>query len=497
MLLLGFSKVNLILLAAREPFRRRSKSNRNRMLEDKVTRIPSTIMLIIGLAMGAVLPAPATAQPASPSEAKEIAADAYLYAYPMLYNYKTMFQQAVDPSFPGFVGGFNRFRHYSRGFTPADKDIVTPSNDTPYSWAWLDLRAEPMVVSVPASPERYYVLQWFDLYTHNFAYLGSRATGTEAGDYLFVGPGWNGEKPDGIKQVIRAETEIVGTLTRTSWNGAEDRAGLVAMQRQYRIRPLSEFQGGRPPQPAPGFLFPAWDEARANSIGFINYLNFILQFGPPVASEKATLERFARIGIGSGRTFDAAALDPQFRDGIEAGIKAGQEKLQAELGKTTSSVNLFGTREFLGSDYIMRRAVGAAIGIYGNSKEEAYYTAYNADAAKQPLDGAKSYVLHFSKEQVPPIKFFWSMTMYDLPGRLLVDNTINRYAIGSRTQGLKTNPDGSVDIYLQAKTPGADKESNWLPTPQTGPFFMVLRMYGPQGALAAGQWQAPQPTASR
>lgn len=129
------------------------------MLEDKVTRIPSTIMLIIGLAMGAVLPAPATAQPASPSEAKEIAADAYLYAYPMLYNYKTMFQQAVDPSFPGFVGGFNRFRHYSRGFTPADKDIVTPSNDTPYSWAWLDLRAEPMVVSVPASPERYYVLQ--------------------------------------------------------------------------------------------------------------------------------------------------------------------------------------------------------------------------------------------------------------------------------------------------------------------------------------------------
>jgi hypothetical protein len=136
---------------------------------------------------------------------------------------------------------FNRFRHYSRGFSPSDKDIVTPSNDTPYSWAWLDLRSEPMVVSVPTSPDRYYVLQWFDLYTHNIAYIGSRATGTEAGDYLFVGPGWSGETPKGIKQVLRSETQIIGTLTRTSWTGPEDRDGLVAMQRQYRIRPLSEY----------------------------------------------------------------------------------------------------------------------------------------------------------------------------------------------------------------------------------------------------------------
>ena len=229
------------------------------------------------------------AQTLSPAEAKAIAADAYLYAYPMLYNYKTLFQQTADPSFPGYIGGFNRYRHYSRGFTPADKDIVTPSNDTPYSWAWLDLRAEPMVVSVPASPDRYYVLQWFDLYTHNFAYIGSRATGTEAGDYLFVGPGWNGETPKGIKKVFRSETQFIGTLTRTSWTGAEDRDGLVAMQRQYRIRPLSEYTGSKPPEPAPAYQFPAWDEARANSIGFIDYLNFILQFTPPVASEKATL----------------------------------------------------------------------------------------------------------------------------------------------------------------------------------------------------------------
>ena len=436
---------------------------------------------------------PAAAPMATPAEAKDIATDAYLYAYAMLFNYKTLFQQAVDSSFPGYIGGFDRYRHYSRGFTPADTDIVTPSNDTPYSWAWLDLRAEPRVVSVPASADRYYVLQWFDLYTHNFAYIGSRATGTEAGDYLFAGPGWNGEVPKGIKKVFRSETQMIGTLTRTSWTGPEDRDGLIAMQRQYRIRPLSEYTGAKPPPPAPELHFPAWDEARATSIGFIDYLNFVLQLTPAVASEKATMERFAKIGIGPGRDFDAAALDPKLRAAIAAGAKEGQSRLDAQIAKTTSSVDLFGTRQFLGTDYVMKRAVGAAMGLYGNSKEEAYYTAYTMDAAKQPLDGSKRYVLHFDKAQVPDVKFFWSMTMYNLPARLLVDNPINRYAIGSRTQGLKTNADGSVDIYLQGASPGGDKESNWLPSPTSGNYYMILRMYGPQGALAAGKWEAPMP----
>ncbi|MBS0343163.1 MAG: DUF1254 domain-containing protein, partial [Proteobacteria bacterium] len=350
-------------------------------------------------------PAPAQSQvaapAATPAEAKDIAADAYLYAYAMLYNYKTMFQQAADPSFPGYIGGFDRYRNYSRGFTPADTDIVTPSNDTPYSWAWLDLRSEPKVVSVPASPDRYYVLQWFDLYTHNFAYIGSRATGTEAGDYLFAGPDWNGEVPKGIKKVFRAETKMIGTLTRTSWSGPEDHDGLVAMQRQYRIRPLSEYTGTRPPEPAPALNFPAWDEERATSIGFIDYLNFLLQFTPAASSEKAAMDRFAKIGIGPGRPFDAAALDPKLRAAISAGVKEGQARLDAQIAKTTSSVDLFGTRQFLGTDYVMKRAVGAAMGLYGNSKEEAYYTAYTVDTTKQPLDGGKRYVLHFDKAQVP------------------------------------------------------------------------------------------------
>ena len=433
-------------------------------------------------------------QAISPAESKAIAADAYLYAYALLFNYKTLFQQTMDPSFLGYIGGLNRYRHYSRGFSPADKDIVTPSNDTPYSWAWLDLRAEPMVVSVPASGDRYYVLQWFDLYTHNFAYIGSRATGTDAGDYLFAGPGWIGEVPKGIKQVFHSETQIIGTLTRTSWTGPEDLDGLVAMQRQYRIRALSEYTGAKPPEPAPHYQFPAWDDARVNSIDFINYLNFILLFSPAVPSEKETFERFAKIGIGPGRAFDPATLDPQTRQAIEAGIKDGGDRLQAVIAKTTSSVDLFGTREFLGKDYVMKRAVGAAMGLYGNSKEEAYYTAYAVDSDEKPLDGSKNYVLHFSKDQVPPVKFFWSMTMYNLQQRLLVDNPLNRYAIGSRTPGLKANSDGSVDIYLQSKSPESQKESNWLPSPSSGPYYTILRMYGPQGTLLNGNWVAPQPT---
>lgn len=463
-------------------------------LSCKAIRFIVTLIALIFLV--ARTASPAQAQDLSPTEARKIASEAYLYAYPMLYNYKTLFQQVMDPSFPGYIGGFNRFRNYHRGYTPADTDIVAPSNDTPYSWAWLDLRAEPMVVSVPASPDRYYVLQWFDLYTHNFAYIGSRATGTEAGDYLLAGPDWHGPRPKGIKQVFRAETEIVGTLTRTAWMGEADRAGLIAMQQQYRIRPLSEFLGEKPPPPAPSYTFPAWDEARARSVDFISYLNFILRFAPTVPSEEEMMKRFARIGIGAGRPFDAASLDPSLRKAIEAGIADAQKSLQTEIAKTTSSVNVFGTRQFLGKDYIMRRAVAAAMGIYGNSKEEAQYIAFSVDANDKPLDGARNYELHFAKDQVPPVKYFWSMTMYDLPNRLLVANPILRYAIGSRTKGLKTNNDGSIDIYLQSMSPGPDKELNWLPTPPSGNFYMILRMYGPEGALADGTWKQPQPTAA-
>ena len=206
----------------------------------------------------------------APAEARAIAREAWLYAYAPVQGYQTFYSQTQNKDFPGYVGGFNRFRHYARSATPADKDIVTPNNDTPYSWAWLDLRAEPIVLSLPAVPApRYYVNQWFDLYTHNFAYTGVRATGREAGTYLFVGPRWKGEVPKGITKVFRAETDFVGTLTRTQLAGPDDIPALQAIQARYTLTPLSTFTGKAAPKAAPAVAWPAWDAKKAEGIGFI------------------------------------------------------------------------------------------------------------------------------------------------------------------------------------------------------------------------------------
>jgi hypothetical protein len=427
----------------------------------------------------------------NPAEASEIAKEAWLYAYAPIQGYQTMYNQTQNKDFPGYVGGFNRFRHYARSATPADKDIVTPNNDTPYSWAWLDLRAQPVVLSLPAVPApRYYVNQWFDLYTHNFAYTGVRTTGREAGNYLFVGPRWNGQVPKGITKVFRSETDFIGTLTRTQLAGPDDVPAMQAVQAQYKLTPLSQFTGKQPPKPAPPVSWPAWDAKKAEGIGFIGYLNALLPFMPPVPSEKATLTRFAKIGIGPGRAFDPTHFDPATRSAIDQGIADASKQLKEFALSQTDSKAYFGTREFLGADYAMKRAAGAQLGIYANSKEEAVYGAYQTAPDGKLLDGSKKWILRFEPGQQPPVTLFWSITMYNLPGRLLVENPIDRYSIGDRTAGLKRGPDGSLEIYLQNEKPGPEQASNWLPTPN-GPFFLASRYYGPKEALIDGTWKQP------
>ncbi|HHB76391.1 MAG TPA: DUF1254 domain-containing protein, partial [Desulfobulbus sp.] len=408
------------------------------------------------------------------TEVQAIAKDAFIYAYPMLYNYKTMQEQTQDKSSSAYIGGFGKFKHYTKTYTPADTDIVTPNNDTPYSWAWLDLRSEPWVLSVPAlAKDRYNVFQWFDLYTHNFAYVGVRATGYDAGNYLFAGPNWNDEKPKGITKVFRSETDFIGTLTRTGTNGSVEE-----LQKQYILKPLSEFEGSPAPPAAPAVNWMPWDEKRALSADFISYLNFLLQFAKPHPSEKELLARFATIGIGPGKPFDLALLNEETRDAIEAGVQEGLALLQDKTAKNTSSSGLFGNREFLNNDYV-KRAVGVMIGIYGNSIEEAFYTSPQVDTEGNPLTGKKRYELRFEKGHLPPVNLFWSITMYKLPERLLVENPIDRYSIGDRTEGLKLAEDGSLTIYIQHEPPEGDKKANWLPAPD-GPFFMVGRFYGPK-----------------
>jgi hypothetical protein len=449
-------------------------------------------LFALSIAVFLSLATPARAQGLTPDEARAIAAEAWLYAYAPLQGYQTMYNQTVNTAFPGYVGGFNQFRHYARSATPADTDIVSPNNDTPYSWAWLDLRAEPMVLSLPPVPApRYYVNQWFDLYTHNFAYTGVRTTGREAGTYLFAGPNWTGTVPEGITKVFRSETELIGTLTRTQLFGPADVPALQAVQSAYTLTPLSAFTGTAAPAPAPAVDWPVWDTAKAEGVGFITYFNALLPFMPTVASEEEMFARFARIGIVPGQPFDPDAMTPEIRAAIEQGVADASAALKSEAQAQTGSRGMFGTREELGATYITKRNYGAMLGIYANSEAEAFYASQQTDNAGQVLVGSRHWVLRFEPGQLPPVSEFWSITMYSLPERFLVDNPINRYSIGDRTDGLTLGADGSLEIYIQHDNPGPYKESNWLPAPE-GPFFFVGRFYGPGPAILEGNWSLPR-----
>ena len=426
-------------------------------------------------------------------EATAIAREAIVFGYPMLFNYKTVWEQTQDQFSSSYIGGFNRYRHYTRSYTSADTDIVTPNNDSPYSWAWFDLRREPVVLRVPTvGDDRYYVVQMFDLFTFNFAYVGVRATGFAGGDYLIAGPGWDGETPEGIAAVLRTETQLAGTLTRTALFGAEDMPNVRAIQHGYSIQPLSEFAGLRPPPPTPPIEFPEWNEERALSAGFIGYLNFLLGLVEPHPSEAALYERFARIGIGAGNDWRPEDQQPEILAAIEAGAKQGLADIDAKAATTTSSLGLFGSREQLGSDYLTR-AVAAQMGIYGQVAEEAVYGGTRLDADGEQLVGSKTYTLRFSKPALPEARFFWSITLYELPSRLLAANPIDRYSIGDRTPGIRYADDGSLEIALQATEPDDPvRRANWLPTPADGhPFTIIYRIYGPGENARSGTWTLP------
>jgi hypothetical protein len=428
----------------------------------------------------------------SADEAAQTAREAMVFAYPMLLNYKTIWEQTQDHLGAAFIGGFNRYRHYTHSYTSSDTDIVTPNNDSPYSWAWFDVGREPVVLRVPkVDTDRYYVVQMFDLFTFNFAYVGVRATGFEAGDYLIAGPGWDGETPDGIADVLRCETGLAGTLTRTALFGAADMPHVRAIQHGYVIQPLSEYAGLRPPPPAPAPVFPEWNEQRALSSHFVSYLNFLLDFVEPHPSEAELYERLAGIGIGAGRPWRPEELPPDVLAGIEEGAKQGLADIDAQASHTTSSIGIFGSREQLGDDYLTR-AVAAQMGIYGQVAEEAVYGGSRLDGGGDQLVGDRTYTLRFDRSELPQAKFFWSLTLYRLPSRLLAANAIDRYSIGDRTPGITYAEDGSLEIALQASEPADPiRRANWLPTPSGEPFTVIYRMYGPSEEAQAGAWSLP------
>lgn len=435
-------------------------------------------------------------QPAS-AELREIAEQAYIYGFPMVDSYRIQYYYFVDKDNPEYKGEWNQVHNVARVFTPQDKAIQTPNSDTPYSFLGADLRAEPLVISVPAVPDRYYSLQFIDVFTHNFAYVGSRATGSQAGDYLLAGPGWRGTAPNGVRSVIRSETDFAFVLYRTQLFGTDDLNAVKKIQTQYRVQPLSQFTGGKPPPRSEvAFVKPLSAEAQKTSPEFFGILNFLLQFAPTHSSEKELMARFSKAGIMAGRSFEVATLPPEQRRAVEDGMGDAWRafaKYKADVIDTgkKGSADGFGTREFLGNDYMMRMS-SAALGIYGNSKEEANYPAYFTDSEGKPLDAERNrYTVRFAPGRMPPVNSFWSLTMYELPSSLLTENPIDRYLINSPMEkALARDPDGSVTLYIQHDSPGEEKEVNWLPAPK-GPFFMIMREYWPKKEALDGSWKAP------
>ncbi|TGD84191.1 DUF1254 domain-containing protein [Mycolicibacterium sp. CH28] len=470
-----------------------------------------TAALLIAVTSGcggsdkATEPTSAPANPAgapsvvSPEQARAIAKEAYIYGFPMVDSYRIQHSYFIDPASPEFKGPWNQVHSTARVYTPADTAVQTPNSDTPYSMLGADLRAEPLVLTVPPiETGRYYSLQFVDSYTYDFAYVGSRTTGNGGGTYLLAGPGWNGVKPPGVTDVIRSDTDFTLVIYRTQLFGPDDLDNVKKIQAGYTAQPLSAFLNQQAPAPAPALDFPTplSPDEQKTSPKFFELMDFVLGFAPVLPSEKPLRDRFASIGIASNGTFDAAQLSPQLRSAIEAGMAEAWSELAAfkkdklTTGQVTSG-DLFGTKDELKGNYLYRMA-GAVFGIYGNSKQEAMYPAISVDTDGQPLTGANNYTLTFPGGQLPPVNAFWSVTMYKMPQSLLVDNPINRYLINSpMLPTLVKNPDGGVTIYVQNQSPGPGKEANWLPAP-SGPFTVFLRLYWPKPEALDGTWQAPK-----
>jgi hypothetical protein len=432
-------------------------------------------------------------------QVREIAKQAYIYGFPMVDNYRIQHSYFVDQASPQYVGGWNEIHSNARVYTPADTTVQTPNSDTPYSTVGADLRAEPLVLTVPPiETGRYFSIQFIDAYTYNFAYVGSRTTGNGGGKFLLAGPGWTGDKPAGVTEVLHTDSDFVFALYRTQLFGPDDIDNVKAIQAGYTVQPLSAFLGQQPPAAAPkvDFATPLSVDEQKSSLKFFEELDFVLKYVPVLDSEKDLRAKFASIGIGSDGDFNAEKLSPQQRDAFQGAITDAWKEfggLQAKVddGKVTAG-DLFGSRVMLGDNYLYRMS-GAVNGIYGNTKAEAMYPIFPNDAAGAPLNGANEYVYRFAPGQLPPVHAFWSLTMYRMPQSLLVANPINRYLINSpMLPNLKQDPDGGYTIYVQQQSPGPDKESNWLPAPE-GAFRLVERLYWPEEAALNGTWQAPKP----
>lgn len=427
-----------------------------------------------------------------------LATDAYIYGYPLVtmeMTRRVLTNVASPEGTKAPMGQIIKLRHYPDA---SFRDVTAPNADTLYTTSFFDVGKEPWVLSIPDMQGRYFLMPMLDGWTNVFQVPGKRTTGTNAQTYAITGPGWKGTLPAGVKE-YKSPTSMVWLLGRIYCTGTpEDYAAVHKLQDEFKLVPLSAY--GKAYTPPPGKVDPSTDMKtpvreqvnRMDAAAYFTLLCELMKTNPPSDADAAQLARFARIGIVPGQSFDASKLKADFVKRVPV---VGFERimLQFKINKAVTHANgwAFTTRTGIyGTDYLMRGLV-TAIGLGANRPQDAVYPTSKADAEGHAYSGKAKYVMRFPKGHLPPAEGFWSLTMYN-GGYFFVDNPLNRYSISAR-QDLKTNPDGSTDLYIQHESPGKDKESNWLPAP-SGDFILMMRLYWPSEtdpSIINGTWTIP------
>lgn len=452
------------------------------------------------LLAGTSLVSPAFAAPVTEEEAQSIGVEAYVYFYPLITMDVTRRQFTnIEPGKEFGKGPMNMFTNIPE-YPPGDfKGVVRPNFDTLYSIAWLDLTKEPVVVSAPDTDGRYYLLPMLDMWSDVFASPGWRTTGTAAGNFLVTPPGWTGSVPDGMSQ-IPAPTPFVWIIGRTKTDGPADYDAVHKIQAGYKVSPLSQW-GGEVKLP-PVAIDPSVDmttppKVQVDTMDAAKYFAYaaeLLKLNPPHITDQPMIARLKRIGFEAGQSFDLSKAAPEVQAALAKAPALGQQLMAWKVptiarvangwSMNTDTMGVYG-------NYYLKRAIVAQLGLGANLPEDAIYPMNLADSTGKPLDGASNYVLHFEPGQKPPVNAFWSITLYDQEG-FQVPNALNRFAVSS-WMPFAYNADGSLDLYFQNESPGAEWEANWLPAPK-GPFNLTMRLYSPKSEALTGKWNPPAVT---
>jgi hypothetical protein len=442
---------------------------------------------------------------AKEAEALAIATEAYVYAYPLVtmdMTRRVMTNVASPEGTRAPMGQFVRARTYPDA---SFRDVTAPNADTLYTTAWIDVSKEPWILGLPDMKGRYFLFPMLDGWTSVFQVPGKRTTGTKAQKYAITGPGWSGTLPAGVTE-YKSPTGMVWILGRIYSTGTPaDYKAVHALQDQVSVVPLSAY--GKPYKPEPGKVDAGVDMKTAvreqvnamDAAAYFARFAEVLKANPPAAEDAPMVAKLAKIGVVPGQDFDAAKLDPAVAKGIAAAPKPAQDLIMGWLKAGIAAGDLklengwlFTTKTGLYGTSYLQRALITAIGLGANRPQDAVYPTSEGPDVLEKYSGEKKYVMRFAKGELPPVDGFWSLTMYDA-GYFFVDNPLNRYTLSQRNK-LRTNADGSVDLYIQNESPGKDRESNWLPAPK-GEFILMMRLYWPREkppSIIDGTWKVPE-----